>query len=186
MSQAFCAFLEGMPTYGTKIFLEGVFIEEVRVIRMVPGKLVYLTSNWIPTADGQDHLVQLFISQEKAALSINLPAGYGTKAFQVAVEDVDIILEAGQPATLYAKFKILDPADDGPEVRVIKAHEDGFIRSVMQAIGDWPSNSHTYHYTSAAVCVESAGGGFTVVHSAIPETYIASPDEEAATRDRSA
>lgn len=116
---------------GTKTFLEGIFLEEIRRILYVPGKFVLLELNWIPNADGHQHLTDLFLSQERAALSVNLPAGYGTLGDDVVVSDLNISLPKNDVAILYVRLRILEPAswarhnvEDGPEVELIEREND--------------------------------------------------------------
>lgn len=166
---------------GTKTFLEGIFLEEIRRILYVPGKYVLLAMNWIPNADGHQHITDLFLSQEHAALAVNLPAGYGTLGEEVVVTDLNIDLPKNDVATLYAKLRIIDPTDDGPEVEIIERENDiawdesGIGQLLKQYFAEERAKEESRLSGNTHLLGRPAGGGFVEVVNS--HTYHYTPDE---------
>jgi hypothetical protein len=122
---------------GTKIFVEGVQLEEVREINIVPGKHVHLTMNWIPEATGQNYLIALFQAGQELGLEVNLPFDRGMLKFVGKLRTAHIHLPA-DVATLHADLELKDRTDDGPEVGIIKADQKRFTEALIAEIFQIP------------------------------------------------
>src|SRR5579864_4251829 len=97
---------------GTKVWVEGIQLPEVRCVGFTPDVETRLVMNWIPESPEQNFLIDLFLDQEVVGVEFKLPCDRGERAVKARISDLNITLPADDAARMYVVFKQLrDPAD---------------------------------------------------------------------------